>query len=208
MNHDFESIITNIRKLNKQQLSFEERFKRTKLINAQKLQLLPTVDFTNGKDESTRIIDCDFSWNSGAPIPHVISDGYRTYLVFALYKHDMEKIILTDDENSYDCALIEFDCLYDYRFGGVNIDVLEHHPLKNLDYCRLHEVNNSKWLAMLHKANAYHCDYNPDHWLNIKHYFFTFHDETFECLAKGYKIEIYQGYMNEVAKIAFDRLFN
>jgi hypothetical protein len=44
-------------------------------------------------------------------------------------------------------------------------------------------------------------------WRTLKHYLLLFHDEHFECLAKGYTIEVFQDSLEHVAEIARTRLF-
>ncbi len=47
----------------------------------------------------------------------------------------------------------------------------------------------SRWLAELMKINSVHSQYNPDWWKQYRHYLLAFHDETFECIARGHSLK-------------------
>ena len=67
-------------------------------------------------------------------------------------------------------------------------------------------VANSRWLAELEQINSVHSMYNPSKWQALKHYLLLFHDETFECLAQDYKLEMLTGSMADVVKQVTERL--
>jgi hypothetical protein len=87
--------------------------------------------------------------------------------------------------------------------------VLNGHSLwgKGLDPYEAHEIAHSRWLAEEEKINQVHPHYNPDRWKTRKHYLFSFRDETFECLACDYRIEVFRASLKQVAQIAQARLF-
>lgn len=181
-------------------------------LHKRKRQLLPSITFEKG-EEFAEVIDNRYPWDKGAPLPHVFSDSLNTLLVYVLPRQrssdwiDEPIEVLKEDEHSYDCAMISFSNPMDYRFGGLNDEVLAHTWLKGVEAYELHLVCNSRWLAALQKANAYHFSYNPASWSNLNHYYFAFHDETFECIAGGYSVELFHGYISDVAKVAVARLF-
>jgi hypothetical protein len=78
---------------------------------------------------------------------------------------------------------------------------------KGLDPYEVHEIAHSRWLAEEEKINQVHPHYNPDRWKTRKHYLFSFRDETFECLACDYRIEVFRASLEQVAQIAQARLF-
>ena len=59
-------------------------------------------------------------------------------------------------------------------------------------------VRNSKWVKELETINKVHSLYNPKEWRLLNRYIFWFHDNTFECIAKSYNIEVFQKSMDEV----------
>lgn len=78
--------------------------------------------------------------------------------------------------------------------GTPNDEVLHGHPLygKGLDGYKAMEVENSAWLTALEKINAVHGAYSPEFWRGLKHYLFPFHDSMFECVARGFKVEVFE----------------
>jgi hypothetical protein len=53
-------------------------------------------------------------------------------------------------------------------------------------------VENSTWLKELEKINSIHDAHNLESWRGLKHYILPFHDSTFECVARGFKVETFQ----------------
>ncbi|GEM_PF-6745643 len=209
---EYYEIERQITQLKESGLSQRERMEKKLELNKLRVQLLPYVEFSKG-EEYAEVIEHDYRWDVGAPLPHVFSDGNDVFLAYILAdaspdETDGESVrVLTRNDHSYDCALVHFTRSVDYRFGGVNDEVLGGYPLPGLDFYELHEVHNSKWIAKLQKVNAYHYGYDVRFWAGLKHYFFAFHDETFECIAQGYTVEVYHGFIRDVMKVAFDRVF-
>jgi hypothetical protein len=112
-------------------------------------------------------------------------------------------------EGSEPLAIVEFERCYAHRFGGPNDEVIEGHPLygRGLQWCRAHEVINSRWLAAEQAINSVHRGYRPEAWTKRKHYMLAFHDECFECLAEGCKVELARCSFREAADLVTDRLF-
>ena len=138
-------------------------------------------------------------WDTGAPLPLLIADGHNTFLIFYVRRHDPNwdgtYITVQDSTNSNadPMALVEFSRCMSVKFGVPNEEVFHGHPLhgKGLKSYTAQIVRNSKWLVELEDINKVHTQYNPDRWRNLKHFVFWFHDDTFECIAKDYKVEIY-----------------
>src|SRR6185503_678550 len=141
-------------------------------------------------------VPCDLGvkWDTGAPLPHVLCSGYRTFLIFILDEPDPSwdgTYVTVKDPASgavEPLALVEFEAAT-VKFGGPNDEVLHGHPLhgKGLMPYGAHYVMNSRWAKELEEINKVHSQYNPERWKNVRHYLFAFHDETFECLASGHK---------------------
>lgn len=75
--------------------------------------------------------------------------------------------------------------------GTPNDEVFHGHPLYErgfVGYSAL-VVENSNWLKELEAINAVHSNYKPDGWRQLKHYILPFHDSTFECVARTFKVE-------------------
>jgi hypothetical protein len=155
----------------------------------------------------------EIPWETGAPLPHVISSGMSTYLMYVANEPDPEwdgsyvREMRTMD--THRIALVKFIDCYAYQFGGPNDEVLVGHRLwgKGLAPYSAHVISNSRWLADMEHSNKVHPRYHPDKWRTLKHYLLLFHDEQFECLAKGYTIEVLQDSLEHVAELARTRLF-
>jgi len=83
------------------------------------------------------------------------------------------------------------------RFGSPNEEVFHGHYLSGhgQDASGVQIVVNSPWLREVQANNSVHSQYNPERWIDVKHFIFWFHDSTFECLARGLMPEVVQDTM-------------
>jgi hypothetical protein len=110
--------------------------------------------------------------NAGAPEPKIYAEDGRFLLLY-----------LTQDETF---AVAEFPLCHQFIFGHPNDEVLQSHPLmkKGLEYYSVHRIENSSRLLALEKSNSVHHRHNAESYLkNKRHYIFTFHDSTLECVV-------------------------
>ncbi|NDV58112.1 hypothetical protein [Bacteroides sp. 519] len=168
------------------------------------------------KGEETAVpINWEYTWDSGAPMPHIVSNGYRVFLVYYLGKPDPNwdgtyvKVVNTSSDIEDLIVLVEFTHVVNYKFGGPNDEVIHGHPLyeHGLEAYTAHEIINSKWLVEQEQINSVHSCYSSERWKNLRHLIFTFHDEVFECITQGYKVEMFKGRFREVVFEATTRLF-
>lgn len=165
--------------------------------------------------ETAILLDYPYPWDIGAPLPHVISDGFKTFLIYYIrdknpkWIKSEKKIIDLNTEHDDLTALVQFTRCYSYKFGGVNDEVINGHPLytHGLEAYEAHEVLNSNWLKQQEKINAVHTNYSHALWENRKHYLFAFHDDLFECIADGYEVAVYRGRIEAVFLEATKKLF-
>lgn len=144
-------------------------------------------------------LEWEAPWDSGAPIPHVISSGLDTYLIYYLREIDDKwdgtyaKVIDPTSNEDLPIAVVNFKNSYSYKFGGANDEVIHGHYLwgKGLASYSAHIIMNSNWIREEEKINSIHDYYKPERWKERKHYFLLFHDELFECIADGYEIKTY-----------------
>ncbi|MFT3744341.1 MAG: hypothetical protein QM785_08595 [Pyrinomonadaceae bacterium] len=75
------------------------------------------------------------------------------------------------------------------KFGYPNDEGLGGHPLysKGLSFYGCFEVINSEWIEELRQNNK---TVYPDReiFAGFRHFIFSFHDSTFECIAKGVEL--------------------
>lgn len=183
--------------------------------SAQEENLLIQRELSLAKKEETAIL-CDWpvKWNKGAPLPHVISSGHKTFLIYYTGEIDPAwdgtyvKIIDPAKEELLLLAVVEFIHCYAYKFGGANDEVIHGHPLwgRGLEPYGAHIIHNSRWIKEEEKINSVHRYYKAERWKKINHYLLLFHDEMFECLAEGFKIETVRDTFKHVLKESNNRL--
>lgn len=142
-------------------------------------------------------IEFPVQWDIGAPLPFLLQNDYRTFLVFVLREVDpgwdgtYVRIRSADDPNPGSLAIIEFKRCICTKMGTPNDEVFRGHPLSGKGfqgYCPL-RVKNSPWIKELEAINAIHRGYRPESWSNLNHYIFGFHDSTFECVAESFVVD-------------------
>jgi hypothetical protein len=129
-------------------------------------------------DEYAEDLDFELAWSTGAPLPHVLANGHRTFLLFYLADSDS-------------LGVVEFRHVHSVKLGGPNDEAIEGHPLsgKGLRAYAAHKVVNSRWIAEAERINSVHPQHRGGWHDRLNHYVFCFHDETFECLAGGFTAE-------------------
>ncbi|RKP57939.1 hypothetical protein D7Z26_00020 [Cohnella endophytica] len=145
-------------------------------------------------------IEWEPAWDVGAPIPHVISSGHQTYLLYYIEEESQDwdgTSVTVIDPNSNEVlpiAVVKFNGCYAYKFGGANDEVMSGHPLykKGLKFYSAHKVINSNWIKAEEKINSIHAYYKPERWKERIHYLLLFHDELFECIADGFEITVFR----------------
>ncbi len=83
-------------------------------------------------------------------------------------------------------ALVRFDPVEAMRFGAPNDEALEGHPLtsRGLGRSGSFVVENSSWILELAGINSVHPTHGPSYYADLRHFVITFHDSTFECIAR------------------------
>ena len=153
-------------------------------------------------EEFAETIDFPVKWDIGAPMPHLLANGYRTFLLFYL------KDSYSEGSRTESVALVQFHRCLSAKLGDPNEEVFHGHPLegKGLEPYTAQIVRNSKWIHELEAINKVHSPYNPEFWRSLNHYILWFHDDTFECVAKSYEVEVFQKSMDEVFGEAAKRI--
>jgi hypothetical protein len=111
----------------------------------------------------------------------LLQSEFSTFLLFNAMKEDA-KGTRADAGN----AVVEFKG-GTTKFGYPNDEALGGHPLyaKGLECYGAFEVINSSWSRQLTEQNRVSFPDMPDD-DTTRHFIFTFHDSTCECLADGY----------------------
>ncbi|WP_394845077.1 hypothetical protein LZC95_49495 [Pendulispora brunnea] len=150
------------------------------------------------------------TWDAGAPVPHLLSSGRNITLVYygrandptwdGTWAHvrdlsDLAPVVVLD---FLGCAI--------FKMGSPNDEVLHGHPLfgKGLDFYAPQIVENSPWLRELETINRVHARFDADHWRSMHHFILPFHDETFECIARGTQARVQRASLAETVRVAMD----
>ncbi len=126
-------------------------------------------------------------WDTGAPMPHVLSSGHVMRLVYLVNEPDPEwdgsYVNLIDPADPHELAVVSFEECIIHKFGGPNDEVVSGHPLygKGLEPYAAHEVVNSSWIVEQQQINSVHSQYSVERWKTCRHFLLLFHDDMFEC---------------------------
>jgi len=134
----------------------------------------------------------------GAPLPHLLAAGHRVLRAYYVAERDPHwdgtYITMIDAAENSDApiAVVEFTGYLAVRMGIPNDEALEGHPLDThgLDAYAMHLVVNSSWITELGRINSVHSQHKGGWHEWARHYLFTFHDETFECIARSHEVRL------------------
>ena len=131
------------------------------------------------KTDIVRALDIGFLPEAAVSGSVLLQDDYNTFLTF-------NAVRMTADDKPADAGtgVIEFEHCYLTKFGYPNDEALGGHPLakKGLKWYGVFEVENSSWIAEKTKQNRVNFPSTTED-TRSRHFIFTFHDSTFECLA-------------------------
>lgn len=165
-------------------------------------------------EEYAEPLEFPVRWCSGAPLPHLLVNDHKAFLIFLVDQPDPQwdgtyvTIKNPADGAAEPLALVEFTGCVSAKLGAPNDEVFSGHSLsgKGLDPCTAQIVRNSRWLAELERINSVHSQYKPERWRDRKHFVFWFHDTTFECVAGGFKVERFNESFADLLTRDCDRL--
>ncbi len=86
-------------------------------------------------------------------------------------------------------ACVRFVAPVAHLFGPPNDEAFAGHPLaaRGLRPYGAFEVLHSSWIRSLERMNAIHPHHRPESYAELRHFILSFHDSTFECVARGYQ---------------------
>jgi hypothetical protein len=111
----------------------------------------------------------------GVSMPIVVANDVGLLLLYAVAPDGAELVVL------------KFTRDYAHFFGPPNDEAFAGHPLapRGLLPYGVFEVIDSSWIRALERMNRIHPLHNKDRFRRLRHLVFTFHDNTFECIAEG-----------------------
>lgn len=116
--------------------------------------------------------------------------------------------VLSEATANEPCALVEFNRPYAHMFGPPNDEAFAGHPLakRGLGPYGVFEIERSSWLRRLERMNSVHRYHKPEHFAKYRHFVFSFHDRTFECIAEAFTLAVHPGSVSSVLKLAWNRM--
>ncbi len=141
----------------------------------------------------------------GAPLPHLICDEHHVFLAYLVNEPDPAwdgtyvNVVGPDSEGLV--AVVRFERPYAHMFGPPNDEAFHGHPLasRGLEPYAVFEIKDSSWLRRLERMNSVHPYHDRHRFLaDRKHFVVAFHDTTFECIARGFAVEVVRGSIHAV----------
>ena len=143
----------------------------------------------------------------GAPCPIVVAGEHFLHLAYFLEESEegwdgSSVQIVTEQSEDEPCALVRFERAYAHMFGPPNDEAFKGHPLaeRGLHPYGVFEIENSSWIRRLKKMNSIHPYHRLEEFEKYKHFVFAFHDCTFECVARSFKLSIHRGSASSVLR--------
>jgi hypothetical protein len=142
-------------------------------------------------EETEKVIELDLGYTPEAAVSGavLVQSERSTFLTFNAMR-------LRDDGYRVDAgtALVEFPFCIITQFGYPNDEALPGHPLyafglKDYGY-GIFEVLNSSWRKRIDDQNRISFPRLESYTKRSRHFIITFHDSTFECLARDIQLEI------------------
>lgn len=134
--------------------------------------------FRNSKERVKRL-SVGFEPEADVPYPVLFKSERTTILLF-------RAVIMKDGRrDTVGVGILEFEMCLLAKFGYPNDEAIPGHPLakKGLGYYNIFEVENSSWIKDITRMNRIPFPNTKDDTVS-SHFVVTFHDSTFECIAK------------------------
>ena len=131
----------------------------------------------------------------GAPLPVVLANEQDVLLAYLIEEE-------SEDRDAF--AIIRFERCVAHMFGPPNDETFRVHPLatRGLAAYSFFEIQHSSWIRTLEEMNRVHPYHDRERFLKDKvHFIVSFHDSTFECIAKGYSYETARGSMKDAIQM-------
>lgn len=128
-------------------------------------------------------------------MPVVVAAGGNLALEYYLSRRWLTTEKTPDPTRKDYFVLITFKHAVAHFFGPPNDEVLGYgggHSLvaRGLEAYEFCEVRPSSWIHQLEISNRAHPNHSANRFLDLRHYIFPFHDETFECIAEDFAVSI------------------
>ena len=138
----------------------------------------------------------------GAPLPSIVGTEHYTALCYIVAKpppegwHGQYATVVDHESAENSIAIIEFRICADVRFGWFpDENTFGNHPLadRGLEPYAAFEVQNSSWVRKLAVLESAESGGREKSLRTKRHFIFTFHDTTCECVADSYSLRLHNG---------------
>lgn len=148
-------------------------------------------------------LDLGISPDAGISGPLLLQDDYAAFLTFNAVRPNVDGRM-----EPAGTAVVEIVGCSTTKFRYPNDEALPGHPLysKGLSYYSTFEVRQSSWVA--DKAAQNRVSFPNYTRSGLRHFVFTFHDSTFECLADDIKIEVSQEPYSQIFQRLTERILH
>lgn len=143
----------------------------------------------------------------GAPLPRIVADEHTCLVGFYLEVRDPDwdgsSVRVVEPETSEEpVAVVSFSGYCATMFGPPNDEAFAGHPLssRGLRPYGAFEVLDSSWIHQLERMNSVHPYHRRERYSELRHLILTFHDSTFECVARGYQVTNHAGPLDAVSE--------
>ncbi len=116
--------------------------------------------------------------------------------------------VVSPNSDDQQIAAVKFRGFQAQYFGAPNDEAFEGHPLaaRGLEPYGAFEVLNSSWIRALSRMNEVHSNHSDDMFRRLRHFVLTFHDTTFECVARDFTVRRGEGSLRAAALSALEDL--
>jgi len=146
-------------------------------------------------EELTSLPQCDV----GSPSPQIYAHEHGLLLAYLVQS---KPPFWGPEAEAY--AVVRFVRPQTHLFGSPSDETLNGHPLyaKGLGPYSRYRVLNSSWIKSLEQMNSLHPFHKPESYNQLSHYIFTFHDSTFECIARSLEVQMFHAKAEVASEIA------
>ena len=118
----------------------------------------------------------------GAPLPLLVASDDELRIAY---------ISPGEGSNGEVVVTVTFDMAQAHMFGPPDDEAFSGHPLakRGLEPYGFFRIDRSSWIRQLERMNSVHPFHSPELFEDLHHYVLSFHDTTFECVAKGFDYE-------------------